>query len=915
MLNFVRLRERHYRGSTIRLAAIAAALFVFCPPAWADVVGRLRVTVTDSSTNKPISKAAVTFSDTAGVRADINMTTGDDGSVTSPLLENHAWEIDTSAEGYADDSRSVTVVSDTTTDVNVALTPKQEKVITITATRNAVNKSNTQDSTVRSRSFIAKTPAGNGNSQSLGNLLITNPGMVQSTNNQVHPRGEHASTTIDIDGAELPDATIGRGGQFISPEVLQSADIITGAYAPEYGSEAAAVLNLNLRQGTITPFADYSVLGGGFDTWQGDMMMGGQSGDPLEPGVDNGPKKFRYFVDLNNRFTDNALEPPQPDPQDAHNAQTSSTMLGHFDYLPNVNDDFSLTLNTTPAVTETANRTGLSSYYAPVGQGYGYGGARNANGYLPGWSAASVAAAGANAPLGAYYGGNQFASANGQGGIASQQSMGQDDYQDDNNTFGLLNYRHTFDPQTTGLVSFSQTQSVTQLRNNNPANDILDEVNADGTLTTTDNSIEYNPDMTRIYNQSQIQGNLTKSEGAHTYKAGIIFDDQQGNESYQFTPQSQLALDALANIYSFAQNPQNVANPLLPAGSYMKDSHGNLILDALGNPIWTMAHAGETFPTMTAHKTGYYGAAYVQDTWNESSHFTVNYGFRYDMFHQTDAISSTDGISSTNSLTDGVLSPRVNTAYALARGTIARVSYDHLFTQPPLAQGAIVGQVIKPETWDQYETSVERQLSSRQTAKIDYYYKNIRNQDDTGILIPFTQIGALTTLNYQYASVHGLECSYNMNPRDNVGVGEFVNYTYSVAKPGGLNEVGTQAPYINDHNQYDTASAGVNYTWRSQAYTSATFYYGSGEASSVLGPVSTAPGPDAEPSLQDGHTIPRTQVDLRLTSSPKMLGFASMQLDIINLFDSIAVDNFNSGFSGTRFQQARTYMVSVNGHF
>ena len=885
----------------------AVVLLCLCPvtTAHADIVGRLQIKVTDSSTHKPVAGAKVTFHDLAGVHADTVLTTDSSGTATSQLLEIRQWELITDSDAYEEDDRTATVASDTTTVVDISLSAKKETVIKITGSKNLISVGQTGSSSRRDSTFIGQTPSGSGNSQSLSNLLITNPGMVESTDNQVHPRGEHASTTIVIDGAELPDATIGRGGQFLSPEVLQSADIMTGAYAPEYGSEAAAILNLNLKSGTIDPFESFSLQGGGFNTWDGDMAFGGQGGKPLEPGVEDGPKDFRYFLDLNNRSTANALEAPQPDDQDAHNAGVSSTVLGHFDYLPDQNDQFSLTLNTTPANTEIANRTGLSSYYEPVGQGYGYGGARNANGYLPGWSASSPGLA---STLGAYFGGNGSALGNGQGGIVSQEQAGQDDYQYDNNTFGLLNYRHTFDPKTTALISFSQTSSVTELRNNNPANNILNDVNPDGTLTTTDNSIEFNPDMTRQYNQSQIQGNLTRSNGKHTFKGGVIFDDQSGQESYQFTPQSQLAMDALANIYSFAQNPLNVVNPLLPSGKYTGAT------DALGNPVWVMSQAGESFPTLTIHKTGYYGAAYLQDTWNESSRFTVNYGLRLDMFQQSQSLSNTAGYTSSSSLTTAELSPRLNTAYTIAPRTILRVSYDKLFTQPPLAQGAIVGQVIRPETWDQYETSVEKQVAPRQTAKIDYYYKNIHNQDDTGILIPFTQIGALTTLNYQFASVHGLELSYNLAPKGNVGTGAFMAYTYSVAKPGGLNEVGTPAPTINDHNQYDTLTTGVNYTWRSQAYVSTTLYFGSGEASSSLGPVGPI-GPDGAPTLNNGATTPRTQVDLRLASSPKMLGIAGLQLDVINVFNSLAVDNFNSGFSGTRFQQARTFLLSMNAKF
>lgn len=899
---------------TLALLLLVLLPILSATGARADVYGRLHITVKSAATGAPLPGADITIHDPTNVNPDIPLTTDQTGSALSPPLLNHAWQVTTALVTFNTDIRTVTVAPDTTTEVSVVLTKQTISTGSSKITIHGAPSNATTIASVRNQTFIAKTPSGNGNPQSLDNLLITNPGMVQSTNNQVHPRGEHASTTIDIDGVELPDATIGRGGQFLSPETLQSAQILTGAYAPEYGSEVAAVLNLTLRQGTIDPFTDFGVTGGSFGTWDGDLTLGGQSGQPLIVGDFDGPKDLRYFLDLNYRNTDDALEPPQPDPQDAHNEQTASTLLGNFDYIAGKNDDFNLVLNTTPADTEVANRTGLSDYYIPVGQGYGYGGARNANGYLPGWNAANST----GAPLGAYFGGNQFVPTNGTGGIVSQEGMGQDDWQYDNNTFGLLNYRHTFNATTTGLVSFAQTQSVTQLRNDNPANDILDDFNADGTLTTTDNSIEFNPDMNRIYNQSQVQGSVTKTESTHTFKAGVIYDDQTGTEAYQFTPQSQLALDALANIYAFAPGytyapGQTITNnPFLPTG--VKNSTTGAV-DALGNPVVTLAGPGEAFPTVDVSKNGYYGAAYIQDTWQESTRFTMNYGFRYDIYHQSQTVNNGVGYTSSSSLTDGVLSPRLNTAYILGGGSILRLSYDHLFTQPPLAQGAIVGFSIKPETWDQYEGSVEKQFSPTQSAKIDYYYKNIRNQDDTGILIPFTQIGALTTLNYQYASVHGLELSYNLNPRNGIGTGAYVAYTYSVAKPGGLNEVGTPAPWINDHNQYDTLDTGIDYTWKSQAYATATFYYGSGEASSVLGPVSTAPGPEAEPSLDDGHTIPRTQLDLRLASSPRMLGFAGLQLDVINVFNSLAVDNFNSGFSGTRFQQARTYLLTMRAKF
>ncbi len=110
-------------------------------------------------------------------------------------------------------------------------------------------------------------------------------------------------------------------------------------------------------------------------------------------------------------------------------------------------------------------------------------------------------------------------------------------------------------------------------------------------------------------------------------------------------------------------------------------------------------------------------------------------------------------------------SPRLNLSYALDKGTMLRASYDRLMNTAPLAQGAVVGQPIQPETLNQYNISLERQVAFGQTAKAAYYYKQIFNQVDTGLLIPGSQIGLYSALNLQYGAVHGIELSYGVSPR------------------------------------------------------------------------------------------------------------------------------------------------------
>jgi outer membrane receptor protein involved in Fe transport len=399
--------------------------------------------------------------------------------------------------------------------------------------------------------------------------------------------------------------------------------------------------------------------------------------------------------------------------------------------------------------------------------------------------------------------------------------------------------------------------------------------------------------MTRDSAQRELSGSLTDAQGPHTYKAGFLLNGQSGNESYQFVPQSQLALDAL-----YATDSR-----LAPAGALAASG----AVDTLGNPVYLIT-PGATTPTLVIHRQGDYNAGYVQDTWRATRKVTLNYGLRLDSYHQKQEIAGY-GTTSTALTT---LSPRVNFAYAFTPATVGRLSYNRLFTQPPLAEGAVLGTALKPETLDQYDTSIEHQIGATQTVKVAAYYKNIRNQNDTGILLPYTQIGAYTTLQYQYASIHGIEVSYDVTPRNNVGLGGYLAYSNSLAKPGGLDQTGAAAPTINDHDQRHTLAAGVNYTLPSQASVGLDYYFGSGEASSVLAPI----GPSNTNLVNGGNRNNNEFLNFSLASPPKMIGgYAGLRLDVYNVFNDLDVLNFNSGFSGTRFEQGRRVLLSVTGNF
>ena len=240
-----------------RTLLLAIIVLVGASTAFADVYGRLQFTVKNADDEKPVVGAKITLHDTAGVHADTSLLTDKDGMALSQPLEIRLWGVTVTSELFQPDTRQVQVAADTNTPVEVLLEPLKEKVVTITGQKQLVTATQTTNDTVRTQAFVQTFPVSPANPMSLGNLEATTPGMVLDSVNQVHARGEHSSTTISIDGFALPGANQGRIGQVITPSDVQSADIFTGDYAPEYGGETAAILNLNLRSGSITPHDGY----------------------------------------------------------------------------------------------------------------------------------------------------------------------------------------------------------------------------------------------------------------------------------------------------------------------------------------------------------------------------------------------------------------------------------------------------------------------------------------------------------------------------------------------------------------------------------------------------------------------------------------------------------------------------------
>lgn len=664
-------------------------------------------------------------------------------------------------------------------------------------------------------------------------LVRGQSGVAEDSAGQAHVRGEHAEISYVVDGVPLPDTLSGRQGSVVVPSTIERYDILTGGFAPEFGGQTAAILDITTLPGARSFTGDYALQGGSFSSYNG--VLTGQG--PLGP-------RLSYVFNVGATTTQMAEEPHQPEVEDAHNAGTSRSYFASFKAKPSARESLTLTLSQNPDALQISNRTGLPSYYGSVGEGYGFLGLRNADG---------TEAVGTNSGL---LGAQRLV-------LPNQEQAGNDINQDEVSEFAVLDYHRVLSKEATAQIAATLLHAGSSLWNQNPAVDL--------TNLPIDSSIEYNPTVNRNVHHTQVSGSVEDKHGQHDLKFGGLFDAESGQETYQLIPGSQLALDELHTL----------DEALAPSGYLTGQT------DVLGNGVY---QATGQAPVLSVHRSGYYAALYGQDTWKRGR-MTLNYGLRGDWYSQVESI----GLP----VYAFQLSPRINFAYRFDRKTDGRASFDRLFNTPPLAQGAIVGAPIQPETLSQYDIGVDHQLGHSQSFGAAYYYKDIRNQVDTGLLVPGVDVGLYSAVNFQVGAVHGIELSYDISPPKGVGWDGYVNYSYSTAAPNGLDNTGAPAPTYNDHDQRHSLGAGLAYTWRSGAAIATTVEYGSGLASSIVYP--------------NGPRTQRYQIDLHLTSGNALFHNLAVTLDVQNLTDQSTVINFQSGFSGTRFMQGRTILFGIQG--
>jgi hypothetical protein len=161
-------------------------------------------------------------------------------------------------------------------------------------------------------------------------VMLAAPGVVADSNGFFHPIGDHAQTQFSIDNQPITDQQSRVYSNQISPEAVQSLEMITGVPPAEYGDKSSLVVHVVTKSGLdlTRPAGSASFGYGSFQSPNGQLSLGG------------GSKVVGDFVSLSGLRTERFLDPPEFTA--IHDTGHSGSFFNRLDVRPGAAGTFHL---------------------------------------------------------------------------------------------------------------------------------------------------------------------------------------------------------------------------------------------------------------------------------------------------------------------------------------------------------------------------------------------------------------------------------------------------------------------------------------------------------------------------------------------------------------------------------------------
>ncbi|HTP40056.1 MAG TPA: TonB-dependent receptor [Steroidobacteraceae bacterium] len=191
---------------------------------------------------------------------------------------------------------------------------------------------------------IAATPGGD--NTLLNQVILQAPDVVQDSFGQFHVRGDHNDLQYRLNGIILPEG-ISVFGQSLSPRLIASLKLVTGALPAEYGLRTAGIVDLTTKSGALQPGGEISLYGGSHGTFEPSFDYGGSDGN------------LNYFVSGDYQRNALGIESPDGSSTPLHDHTTQYHGFGYFEDILDPDNRVSLILGTSNGKFQIPNQSGL----------------------------------------------------------------------------------------------------------------------------------------------------------------------------------------------------------------------------------------------------------------------------------------------------------------------------------------------------------------------------------------------------------------------------------------------------------------------------------------------------------------------------------------------------------------------------
>src|SRR6202050_5395234 len=266
----------------------------------------------------------------------------------------------------ADDASSATAAPDGSGASAVSAPPSDsgssDSLATVVITARRLNAARSEIETQTGASTytitsdaIAATPGGE--NVQLNQVLLQAPDVVQDSFGQLHVRADHNDLQYRLNGVILPEG-ISVFSQTLSPRLISSLSLITGALPAEYGLRTAGVIDLTTNGGLLQPGGEVSVYGGSHSTLQPSAEYGGSAGN------------FSYYLTGDYKQNNLGIESPDGSSDPLHDHTTQGHAFGYFEQILDPQNRISLIVGLSNDHFEIPNQRGLQpgTGYQVLGQ-------------------------------------------------------------------------------------------------------------------------------------------------------------------------------------------------------------------------------------------------------------------------------------------------------------------------------------------------------------------------------------------------------------------------------------------------------------------------------------------------------------------------------------------------------------------